>query len=164
MMSLRTPCPASWGPAPGPVTVTRPTGSTSNTTALVVPLTFTSGSSWPANSGCTRAVTLPDPPGPPKLSVATCLMRPPAEAASATSRPVTAGDAAAGDLLAPELPAEDQARQDHHLGDGVVALDVGGRVPFGQAGPLRLGQRVLIGPALGHPGEDEVHGGVEQAP
>ena len=44
-------------------------------------------------------------------------------------------DTAAGDLLAPKLPAEDERRQDHHLRDGVVALDVRGWVALGQARP-----------------------------
>jgi hypothetical protein len=45
MTSLNTPCPASCGPAPGPMIVTSPIGLAPQTTALVVPSTFASGSS-----------------------------------------------------------------------------------------------------------------------
>jgi hypothetical protein len=45
MMSLSTPCPASSGPAPGPMIVTCPTGLASNTTAFAVPSTPASRSS-----------------------------------------------------------------------------------------------------------------------
>src|SRR6266487_1634835 len=43
MMSLSTPCPASWGPAPGPTMVTTPTGLAGRR-AHCVPFTPASGS------------------------------------------------------------------------------------------------------------------------
>ena len=74
-----------------------------------------------------------------------------------------AGDAAARDLVAPQLPAEHERRQDHHLRDGVVAVDVGAGITLGEAGPLCLRERLLVGRARRHPREDEVGGRVEQA-
>ena len=60
----------------------------------------------------------------------------------------------AGDLLTAKLPAEDQRREDHHLRDRVMALDVGGWVRLGQAGALGLCQRFRIGQAVSHLGQD----------
>ena len=72
-------------------------------------------------------------------------------------------DATAGDLFQGELPAEDKRREDHHLRDGVPALDVRGGIRLGQAGPLRRGQCLLVGGAVGHLGQDRVGGGVQHA-
>jgi hypothetical protein len=66
------------------------------------------------------------------------------------------GDAPAVDLLATELPAKDQRREDHHLRDRVLALDVRGRVPLREPGALRLSKCVRIAEAVSHLGQDEV--------
>jgi hypothetical protein len=46
------------------------------------------------------------------------------------------GDSAADDLFTSKLSAEDECRQDHHLGHSVMALDVRGRVVLGKARDL----------------------------
>jgi hypothetical protein len=148
MMSLRTACPASRGPAPGPVMVTCPTRACLEHHGA--------GGAVDARQG----IAVTDEPG---LHAGRHAARSfwPGDAErrdvldTAADRPRLGdlpagdgGDAPHGDLPVAEPPAEDQARQDHHLRRGVVALDVRGRVPSGQAGPLRPGQRILIGPAV----------------
>mgnify|MGYP006164680737 CR=1 FL=1 len=59
---------------------------------------------------------------------------------------------------------EGQAGDDRRLGRGVVALHVGGGVTLGVPQGLGLGQRLGEGlPRLGHAGEDEVGGAVDDA-
>ena len=161
MTSLSTPCPASCGPAPGPLIVISPIGLAVHTTALVVPSMFASGSSRPTSSGCTRA-TSPRSAGVGELSVATCLIRPPVDGGPIELGASDVGDPLAGDLRRSKLPAEDEGGEDHHLCHRVVALDVCCRVTLGEAQSLCLCQRVLVGLAAGHPREDEVGGGVQQ--
>ena len=162
MTSLSTPCPASFSPAPGPLMVTSPTGSAVHTTALVVPSMFTSGSSRPTSSGCTRAITSPLPSESGKLSVATCLIRPPAEAARSISERATSVIPWQVTCVGSKLPAEDEGGEDHHLCHCVVPLDVCRWVTLGEAHSLCLPQRVLVGAAAGHPREDEVGSRVQQ--
>jgi hypothetical protein len=128
MMSLSTPCPASCRPAPGPVIVISPTGLARKMRALVAPSILASGSPAGTASGCTRAVTVPVPSGPENASAATCRSRPPRRGCLAGLLAGDTSDALAGDLFAAELPAEHERGQDHHLGDRVMALYVGGRV------------------------------------
>ena len=62
--------------------------------------------------------------------------------------------------LAPERDRGD----DRRLRAGVEALDVGGGVALGEPERLRLGQRgAVVGALLGHLGEDEVGGAVDDA-
>ena len=76
-----------------------------------------------------------------------------------------AGDAAAVDLGDRHGHAEGDLGQDGQLVGGVGAVHVERRVGLGVAPPLGLGQRFAIGLArlLGHGGEDEVAGAVEDA-
>ena len=61
------------------------------------------------------------------------------------------------------LPERDRG-EDRGLGPSVEPLDVGRRVPLGEAQALRLGQRVgVVGPLLGHAGEDVVGRPVDDA-
>ena len=72
------------------------------------------------------------------------------------------GDPLPHDLVAGHVVTEGDTGQNGRLGGGVIALDVGGRVPLGQAQRLSLGQNVgIVGPLLGHLGEDEVGGPVD---
>ena len=57
-------------------------------------------------------------------------------------RAVMSGDPLAVDVAGHHAGAERDRRDDRGLGRGVEALDVGGRVGFGVAEALRLGQRV----------------------
>ena len=66
-------------------------------------------------------------------------------------------DALVGHLVQMHGRVEGQAREDRHLGRGVLAVDVLGRIGLGVAELLGLGQRVVVGGAgLGHAREDEV--------
>ena len=71
-------------------------------------------------------------------------------------------DALVWDLGEAHRRVERQPRQDRHLGGGVLAGDVVGRVGLGVAKRLGLGQRVsVLGAGLGHPAQDEVRGAVD---
>ena len=135
MRSLSTPWPASSGPAPGPMIVISPTGLARQTTALAVPSTAASRSSPGSGVGATRA-DVAGSAGPGELK------RPDVPDPGAAGRgfvelgPGDSGDSPAGDVLAPQLPAEDDRRDDHQFRYGVVALDIRGRVALGQARPL----------------------------
>ena len=66
------------------------------------------------------------------------------------------------DVAGHDSLAEGQAGDDGRLGPGVVALDIGGGVALGVAQALGLGQGIgVAGPLLGHAGEDEVGGAVD---
>ena len=161
--SLSTPWPASCGPAPGPMIVTSPIGERGRRRRWWFPRCSASGSSRRSSSGSTRAVTVSRSVRFGELERRDVLEPRAGRCGLVEHRARDVGDPAAGDLLAPKLPAEDERRQDHQLRHRVVALDVRGRVTLGKARPLSLRERVLVGRALGHPGEDEVGGRVEQA-
>ncbi len=73
-------------------------------------------------------------------------------------------DALAHHVFGGHVVAEGHSGQDGGLGRGVVSLDIGGRVPLGEAQALRLGNGVVVvGAFLGHPGEDEIGGAVHDA-
>ncbi len=72
-------------------------------------------------------------------------------------------DALGGDAVGVELGVEGNAGKDAELGAGVEAVDVGGRVGFGVAGGLCLGERVGVGGAGLHVRQDEVAGAVDDA-
>ena len=57
--------------------------------------------------------------------------------------------------------AEGQPREDRHLRRGVAAGDVVGGVGLGVARALGLGERLVVGRAAGHLGEDEVRRAVD---
>ena len=60
--------------------------------------------------------------------------------------------------------AEGDGGDDGRLGGGVEALDVGGGVTLGVPEPLRLGEGgAVVGPLLGHLGEDVVRRAVDDA-
>ena len=74
------------------------------------------------------------------------------------------GDALAVDVGRGDPGVERERREDRGLGGCVEPLDVGGRVGLGVAERLRLLEGVgEAGAALGHPGEDEVGGAVDDA-
>ena len=95
-----------------------------------------------------------------------------AEQLDDVAEPAGDGDVAGGDaadalvvhVAGHDLGAERDRGDDRRLGAGVVALDVGRRVALGVAQLLGLGERgAVLGALLGHLGEDEVGGAVEDA-
>ena len=82
-------------------------------------------------------------------------------------RDVGGGDAA--DALVVHVAGDDAGAErdgghDRGLGAGVVALDIGRWVALGEAQRLRLGEgHRVVGALLGHLGEDEVGGAVDDA-
>ena len=70
-------------------------------------------------------------------------------------------DAFVGHVVEVHRRAERQAREDRHLRRGVAAGDVVGGVGLGIADALGLGQRLRVGRAAGHLGEDEVRRAVD---
>ena len=82
-------------------------------------------------------------------------------------RHVVAGevlDPLVDDLVEVHRRGEREPREDRHLGRGVAAGDVVGRVGLGVAELLRLAERVGVGePAVGHLGEDVVGRAVDDA-
>ena len=80
-------------------------------------------------------------------------------------------DVVEGDVLDPldrdpldrDARAERDRGEDRRLRRGVEAGDVLGRVGLGEAEPLRLGERLSVGAALLHRGEDEVRRPVDDS-
>ena len=80
------------------------------------------------------------------------------------SAAVMPADALVVHVAGDDLGAEGDGGDDRGLGPGVEALDVGRRVALGEAERLRLGERdAVVGALLGHLGEDEVGGAVDDA-
>jgi hypothetical protein len=161
MRSLRTPCPASSGPAPGPAMVTSPSGSARQTSTLVVPSTSRAGRR-PDELGRHAVGHVAGSARLRELQRRDVLYARATRGGAVELRASDVHDAVAGDLLASQLPAEHEPRQDHQLRHGVVALDVGGGIALGQARRLRLGECVVVAGAFVHPREDEVGGGIQQ--
>ena len=68
------------------------------------------------------------------------------------------------DVALGDANVEGEAREDRQLLSRVAAGNIERRVRLGKAELLRLGQSLLIGPAVfGHLGEDEVAGAVDDA-
>ena len=134
MRSLKTPCPASCGPAPGPVMV--PLRSSLPGT----PRRWWPPRQSPADPRARRARAPRErshraPPGSENSSVATCFRRPTPGRRGQT--PVErCRRSAAGDLFESKLPAEYKPRQDHHLRHRVMALDICSRVALRPGPPL----------------------------
>jgi hypothetical protein len=99
MRSLNTPCPASCGPAPGPMIVTSPSGSARQTTALLVPSMVASGSSPGTSSGHARS-DVPRSVWLGERERCDVLESRPAGGGPVYLRASDIGDSAAGDLLA----------------------------------------------------------------
>ncbi len=159
MRSLKTPWPASSGPAPGPETTTSPTGSARQTTAFTTPATcgqrirvWKEGgldSSGEARRGELERHELLD-----AGSLRTrCI----------DLRSTYVGDPAASDVIGSELVLEHQGREDHRLRHRVKTFDVRSRVALREPSRLCLGERLLVRGPLFHARQDEVGRRVENA-
>ncbi|MCK7541471.1 MAG: hypothetical protein MZV63_66600 [Marinilabiliales bacterium] len=147
-------------PAPAPWMVTLPMRSVWRHRAFWAPMTPARGSDRGSFWGETEAETTPLV----DLGVADELV---AEALGLGRLDVglgDRGDALAGDVGRLERAAEEDVGQDDDLGQGVEALDVGGRVGLGVAQLLGQGQGGAVVHALGlHLAQDEVGRPVEDA-
>ena len=151
-MSAITADAVSVPPAPGPSSVISRIASPCSMTALKAPSTLASGCCLSTSAGSTRTSKLPSTSRAAPTSRIT-MSRSRAALTSAASTVVMPVYVDVGEA---DARVEGDRREDRHLGGGIRARDVVGRIGLGVTARLRVRECLVVALARLHLGEHEV--------